>query len=575
MTIDDRSLGEELIRRGLIDAVQLESARVLREGSTSLADQFVASGFVEQDTMEAVLQSLAEPPQAAIAIDAEPDVAAIALEDEQEFAAISVGEPAANGLPAESRPAAITLGEADDAASIAIGDEEYSEDSALEHAQQSVAEASVSMSHTGPFKEPATPEVSLAQKIDEKRVTTAAVLGLGDEGLEALRAGSVESAAVSRQITKFLERLKIREQQISDLKTCKADNPEYGKWLIQLERAGKAPDAATKLLALIDAEREEIALADLWNKILVYLDDDILEWAEQKKAIWNAEQLGLTEDHVEDLYARWIAEHGEFKRETEQEAAATAHSGWRAHIMLAGEGEVWAWSLERLQDAMVQRFPAAVEVANMAPEIGHSLTFYIEQWTPDLKTYADRAFYHASDLGCPQLAVWYFLWGTGQHDLHVGGDGLGPVAEQRRCVSSPDLLFQLVCTDWVVDDLGELLAAGLLEHWLNLAAGAPDIVVKQAKKAREDAKRQVTSERKAFLRREVTRLLWKMGFEGMPLRDDAGQTVIVTDIAGVLQHADVCWEDLEWCLQNKVLMQWLNTRDLSLGAWAERCERLA
>lgn len=561
MTIDDRTLGNELIRRGLVDAAGLQTAQQRRDQGAALGQHLVDQGVLTPTDLAETLRAIGAAAPAAIAIDAEPAAAPI-----------SVGAARDDGT---TPPAAIAVGSSTDAAAIAIGDDGPSEDSAIERAWSSVDEASVSVKKTGPFREPATPEVSLAQKIEEKRVTTAAVLGIGDAALDRLRNGEIDSTAVSRQITRFLKRLQIREQQISDLKTCKAELPDYGKWLIRVERVGKAADAAAKLLTLIDAEREEIARADLWNKILVYLDDAFLEWAEHKKTLWNAEQLGLTEGHVEELYARWAAENGNFKRETEQEAASRAHSGWRAHPKLAGEGEVWAWNLKRLQDALLQRFTAGIEVANMAPEWGHSLAFYIDQWEPKLTTHVERAIYHATDLGCPQLAVWYFLWATGQHELHVGGGGLGPVAEQRRCVNSLDALIDLVRSEWVVDDLGELLACGFLEHWLKLAAGASKSVVDQAASAREQAKRQVTSEREAFLRREVTRLLWKMGFEGMPLLDSVGQPVIVGDIPAVLEHAEACWEDLEWCLEHKVLEQWLNTRDLDLANWARRCARLS
>ncbi len=414
-----------------------------------------------------------------------------------------------------------------------------------------------------------------AQRIADGRLGTAEVLGVGAPAIAALRAlplGTPSSTALSdekvrAQVARFLGRLAALEKKFTDLKTAATTFPAYGEWLRAVQALRDAPAAATELLRIIDGERKKRALADLRVSASVYLQDGLLEWAEHKKMLWQAAALGLGPDDVEAVYRAFAP----FTREPESEAARKAATGWPAHPLLKMPGEAWAWSLPRLRDAMLQRFDVAVEVATLPVEHKHSLFAYLEERDEVAREHARSGLAAATEAGCPQLAVWYFLWVTGDRGLHVTPD-FHPAAERRRQVSSPAELETLLAQEWVLDDLAHALEGGLLENWAYVVAASAEAFT-VAQRARRQVDRVPAAERTTFLRLAVLQVLRALGVRGLPLRDGAGRAVLVADLPSLVARSEDCWDALAWCLEAGALAEWLES--IGEARQAERARECA
>ena len=397
-----------------------------------------------------------------------------------------------------------------------------------------------------------------AKQIARHELDTARVLGLD---AQLLREGKISTQAVTAQLSLFLERLKKMEEKDKALQRAASEEPDYGAWLTSIRRL-RGETAADGLRKIVESEALNVALEKLRADARVHLSDGHLEWAEHQKMLWRATQLNLTAEHVEQVYRE--PEFGTFTRETEAEAVRKAPAGWKPYARLASKGE-GAWTLGRLQDAMLERFDAAVEAANDDPERIASLAGYLNEkndWAQDQALHARKA---VLDEGCAKsVAAWYFLWATGRPALHVG-KGSGPVTEWRRQVSTLADLHSLVGAELVLGDLGAALEDGRLEKWLQLTVKVIPGVVQQAEKLRAEAKRQTRQQLPSYLQQAAIKVLWSTGLSGLPVWDRAGRSVVLDDLPSLLARAEECWDALEWALDCGALAAWLDARNQLKG----------
>lgn len=415
------------------------------------------------------------------------------------------------------------------------------------------------------FGDPMALSYADAQRIAEGTLETSKVLGVIDE--DALARASDEE--VRSQIARFLQKLTSLEMKFSELQKAPGRLVGYRTWLNDLRTLAKAADAAQQLRALFAAEERRAALDTMTTYVRVILDDKLLEWAEHKKVLRKAEQLGLTPADVEAIYQRFEP----FEREPQTAVERAAATGWVAHPRLTTPGEGHAWNLERLQDALLQRFDVAVEIANQPFDKTYSLYDYLDRNRDDgRKNAALQARQAAEDARCPALAVWYFLWTTGVPVLHLGGKDHRPVKSRKRQLETVDELKALVATEWVVDDIARALEDGLLENWLFVVT-RNEALFRATSTLRQQARDLSDNLRAEYLRHASIRVLWQAGFKGLPLRDAARRSVIVEDLAQLTSRAEDCWESLTWTLKSGVLAEWLDQFDPHQAARARDCAK--
>lgn len=416
------------------------------------------------------------------------------------------------------------------------------------------------------FGDPMALAFADAQRISDGKLETSKILGVVER--EAL--ARVTDHEVRVQVARFLKKLSTLEMQFGDLQKARGRLPGYRAWLHEIAALEKAPDASQRLRAILEAEERKAAVDELTAYVTFVLDDKVLEWAEHKKVLRKAEQLGLTAADVGAIYQRFEP----FEREPQAAAERAAATGWGAHPKLATPGEVYAWNLKRLRDVLLQRFDVAVEIANQPFDKTYSLYDYLDRnREDDRKEHALRARTAAEVAGCPALAVWYFLWETGPAVLHLGGKDHRPVTSRKRQLESVAELHALVATEWVLDDIASALEGGLLEHWL-LVVTRNEQLFQVAAELRQASRGVADSKRPEFLRLAAIRLLWHTGFQGLPLRDDAKRSVVVEDLAQLTSRAEDCWELLEWSLKTGILAEWLDRFDAHQAARARACAKL-
>lgn len=415
------------------------------------------------------------------------------------------------------------------------------------------------------FGDPMALSYADAQRIEDGKLETSKILGLVDHDALA----RVTDPEVRAQVARFLKKLVAMEMQFGDLQKARGKLVGYRGWLNEIGALDKAADAAQRLRAILAAEERRTALEELTAGVRFVLDDKLLEWAEHKKVLRKAEQLGLTPAEVETIYQRFEP----FEREPQAAAERDAATGWTPHPRLATPGELYAWNLTRFQDAMLQRFEVAVEIANQPFDKTYSLYDYLDRNREDRrKEVALQARRAAEDAGCPALAVWYFLWTTGVLALHLGGKDHRPVNTRKRQLESVDELQALVATEWVLDDLAHALEDGLLESWL-FAVTRNEALFRAASTLRHQALGVSDSQRVEFLRHAAIRVLWQTGFKGLPLRDGARRSIVVEDLAQLTSRAEDCWEFLTWTLRQGVLAEWLDQFDPHQAARARECAK--
>lgn len=415
------------------------------------------------------------------------------------------------------------------------------------------------------FGDPMALSYADAQRIAEGKLETGKVLGILDE--DALARASDQE--VRSQIARFLHKLTSLEMKFSELQKAPGRLVGYRTWLNDLRALARAADAAHQLRDLLAAEERRAAVDTMTTYIRVILDDKLLEWAEHRKVLRKAEQLGLGPADVEAIYQRFEP----FEREPQAAAERAAGTGWVAHPRLITPGEVSAWNLERLQDALVQRFDVAVEIANQPFDKTYSLYDYLDRNRDDgRKNVALQARQAAEDARCPALAVWYFLWATGAAVLHVGGKDHRPVKSRKRQLETVDELKALVATEWVVDDIARALEDGLLENWLFVVT-RNEALFRATSTLRQQARDLSDNVRAEYLRHAAIRVLWQAGFKGLPLRDAARRSIIVEDLAQLTSRAEDCWESLTWTLKSGILAEWLDQFDPHQAARARDCAK--
>jgi hypothetical protein len=415
------------------------------------------------------------------------------------------------------------------------------------------------------FGDPMAMSFADAQRISDGELETSKVLGL----IERDQLPALGDAEVQAQVARFVKKLRALEMQFGDLQKARGRFVGYRTWLERIAALERAPDAARQLRAIVEAEERASALGELATYVEFVLDDKLLEWAEHRKVVRKAEGLGLDLADVEAIYRRFEP----FEREPQAAAERAATTGWTAHPKLATAGEVYAWNLKRLRDTLLQRFDVAVELANQPFDRTYSLYDYLDRNRDDHKEQALRARAAAEQAGCPALAVWYFLWTTGPAVLHLGTKDHRPVRTRRRQLASVAELKALATSDWLIDDLARALDAGLLENWLFVVT-RDDELFRVANTLRQGARGVLDSERAAYLRHAAIRVLWRLGFTGLPLRDDAKRAVVVEDLAQLTAQAEACWESLEWSLHTGVLAEWLDHVDAPQAERARACARL-
>lgn len=487
-------------------------------------------------------------------------------------------KPRANlelGDPESRRePAGLVIGEAGPSSDLVVDDHATATSTGLvtddEHSAARLVhgrdgEASRPTSPASNFGDPMALAYADAQRIAEGKLETGKVLGLVDHDALA----RVTDQEVRSQVARFLKKLTAMEMQFGDLQKARGKLVGYRSWLNEISALDKAADAAQRLRAILAAEERRTALEELTAGVRFVLDDKLLEWAEHKKVLRKAEQLGLTPADVEAIYQRFEP----FEREPQAAAERDAATGWTPHPKLATPGELYAWNLTRFQDAMLQRFEVAVEIANQPFDKTYSLYDYLDRNREDRrKEVALHARRAAEDAGCPALAVWYFLWTTGVPALHLGGKDHRPVKSRKRQLENVDELKALVATEWVLDDIAHALEDGLLESWL-FAVTRNEALFRAASTLRQQSRGVSDSQRVEFLRHASIRVLWQIGFKGLPLRDGAKRSVIVEDLAQLTSRAEDCWEFLTWTLRQGVLAEWLDQFDPHQAARARDCAK--
>jgi hypothetical protein len=419
---------------------------------------------------------------------------------------------------------------------------------------------------SSPFGDPMGLSYADAQRIAEGKLETSKVLGVIDPDALA----HISDQAVRGQVKRFLKKLAAMEMQFGALQKARGNLVAYRAWLNQIIALETAADPAQQLRALLAAEERRAALEEMTTLVRIMLDDKLLEWAEHKMILRRAEQLGLTPADVETIYQRFEP----FEREPQAAAERAAATGWVAHPKLATPGEVYAWNLKRLQDAMLQRFDVAVEIANQPFDKTYSLYDYLDRnREEDRKNVALQARQAAEDARCPALAVWYFLWTTGVPALHLGTKDHRPVRTRKRRLETVDELKALVATDWVIDDVAHTLEAGLLENWLFVVT-RNEALFQAASRLRQQARDLSDNLRAEYLRHASIRVLWQAGFKGLPLCDAGRRSVVVEDLVQLTSRAEDCWESLTWTLKSGVLAEWLDQFDPHQAARARECAKL-
>ena len=489
--------------------------------------------------------------------------------DDKRHANIELGTP-----PSRTGPAAIVVDDGDTPSGLVIGDDGSPPSSGLViEGERSASSGLVAGGDRGPqgasaapsFGDPMALSYADAQRIADGKLETRKVLGLIDRDALA----RVTSRDVQLQVTRFLKKLAAMEMQYPDLQKAPGKLVEYRTWMQSIRQLEKAPDALQRLRGLLDTEERKASLDELMIHVKVALDDKLLEWAEHKRVLRKAAQLGLTADDVEAAYRQFEP----FEREPQAAAERAAATGWTPHPKLGTPGEVYAWNLKRFQDALLQRFDAAVDIANQPFDKTYSLYDYLDRNREDgRKELALRAREAADEARCPALAVWYFLWTTGVPALHLGGKDHRPVKTRKRQLETVDELKALVVAEWVLDDLGRALADGLLENWLFVVTRDERLFGTVAA-LRQDSRGVSDSQRAEFLRHAAIRVLWQTGFTGLPLIDGARRSVIVEDLPQLTSRAEDCWEFLSWTLKSGVLAEWLDRFDPHQAARARECAR--
>jgi len=419
---------------------------------------------------------------------------------------------------------------------------------------------------TARFGDPMAIAFADAQRIGDGDLETHKVLGLIDR--DAL--DELNDAEVQAQVARFCKKLRALEMQFGDLQKARGRLPGYRSWLERVTALERAPDAARRFRAIVEAEEREGALDELATYIEFVLDDKLLEWAEHRKVVRKAEGLGLGEADVEAIYRRFEP----FERESRAVAERAAATGWTPHPRLAIAGEVYAWNLQRLRDSLLAQFEAAVEIANQPFDKTYSLYDYLDRNRDDGKAHALHARAAAEQASTPALAVWYFLWTTGPAILHLGSKEHRPVRTRRRQLASVSELLALAATDWIIDDLARALEGGLLENWLFVVT-RDDTVFRIASTLRQDAYGVPSSQRATFLCQAAIRVLWHLGLTGLPLRDDAKRVVLVEDVGQLVAQAETCWDALDWTLHSGVLAAWLDRVAPAQAVRARACVGIA
>jgi hypothetical protein len=403
------------------------------------------------------------------------------------------------------------------------------------------------------FGDPMPLSAADAQRIAAGKLETSKILGL----LERELLEQLTDEETRQQVARFLKKLSALELQFGDLQKARNNFVGYRNWLGELTPLKDAPDAARRLCALVAAEERRSALDELELHVRVALDDKVLEWAEHQKVLRKAAQLGLAADDVEAIYRKFEP----FEREPQAAAERAAATGWTPHPKLTVAGEVFAWNLKRLRDAMLERFDAAIEIANQPFDKTYSLYDYLDRNREDArKELALRARQAAEEAQNPALAVWYFLWTTGPAVLHLGSKTSRTVKRRQRQLESVNELTALAATEWIVDDLALVLVSGLLENWLFVVT-KDERLFRLAAGLRQEARGVPNSERADFGRRAAICILWQLGFRGLPLQDSAKRGIVVEDLAQLVARAEECWDCLEWALRSGVLAEWLDLVD--------------
>jgi hypothetical protein len=433
------------------------------------------------------------------------------------------------------------------------GDDERGSGLVVDDGARSGAAASRPAAAPSRFGDPMPLSAADAQRIAAGKLETSKILGL----LERETLEQLTDEEIRQQVARFLKKLSALELQFGELQKARNNFVGYRSWLGEITPLKDAPDAARRLCALVAAEDRRSALDELELHVRVALDDKVLEWAEHQKVLRKAAQLGLAAGDVEAIYRKFEP----FEREPQAAAERAAATGWTPHPKLTVAGEVFAWNLKRLRDAMLERFDAAIEIANQPFDKTYSLYDYLDRNREDArKELALRARQAAEEAQNPALAVWYFLWTTGPAVLHLGSKTSRTVKRRQRQLESVNELTALAATEWIADDLALVLASGLLENWLFVVT-KDERLFRLAAGLRQEARGVPNSERAGFGRRAAIRILWQLGLRGLPLQDSAKRVVVVEDLAQLVARAEECWDCLEWALRSGVLAEWLDLVD--------------
>ncbi|HEY0250492.1 MAG TPA: hypothetical protein VGC41_03155, partial [Kofleriaceae bacterium] len=249
-------------------------------------------------------------------------------------------------LDADASSGLVIDGEDDDRSSGLVASDDEDQDGAA--ADEPADEPADAAEPDVRFGDPLAISAADAQRIADRKLDTAKVLGLVSR--DALP--EVTDTEVKAQLARFHKKLASLEMQFGDLQKARGKVLGYRAWLEQLAQIARANDPARQLGALIRAEDRDAAIDELTTYIKFVLDDHYLEWAEHKKVLRKADHYGLTPADVEAIYLTFEP----FDRETPTVAARTTGTGWSSHPRLATPGELDAWNLARLHEALLQQF---------------------------------------------------------------------------------------------------------------------------------------------------------------------------------------------------------------------------
>jgi hypothetical protein len=403
-----------------------------------------------------------------------------------------------------------------------------------------------------------------AERIDAGSLGTAEVLGIASPSATAVELDPV----IGERLTLFLHRLRGFEQRDSALQRAAVALRGYGRWLAALKGAAVAERPGAAIAAMLAGERLTLFRAELGRDLVTYTRSGALDGVDYERMRENTRRRGFDASLVDEL----LAAQG-IPRPAR--AAPPMSARHRPPPMLGQEGD-GEWDLARLQDAMLEKFGAAVKVANLSFDHKHSLYAYLEAELPAAKGAAGGALKAAEEASCPALAVWHFLWATGRPELHVGGPQHAPVAEPARRVRDLAELERLVAGTFVLDELGAALEDGLLEAWLALVAKERGPAQAAAAEARRRARGLASTLKRDYLRVQVMRVLWAAGLRGLPLWDASHRPAYVADMAGLVGVLGRCHASMQWALVNGALGEWLSfvdARAATLAAEALRAHK--